>query len=390
MRKPHPKVRALLLLCAGILTCTSGKAGTATYTFNTDPRNDSEFIIQSNVYDSNSGLDFYEGANGDPGGYIAITRAVGSQSSQILFPDFDKGLVVKSFTFECDLRLGNPTSGSAADGFSISYARAGDPAVNDLLNGANSTANYAAGLPEAGTTTGLAVSFDTWAGNDLPDGRDWPNTNNGDAGGILVRVDNVTMYRFRMPTQNGTSTDITSLQTGPQDTGTLTGGYSNLSWVHLKVELNDLGQLTVTYKGTVIIDHLQTSYAPSAGRIVVAGRTGGSNENNHMDNLTITTVPSDKIVIGSSSGEPAGFTVAVSDSGSSIFDATKAGSIVSMSLNGNPVTATASHKGTNGVTTIRYSNPPSPDHRGHNQHRCGVVKRYQQYRSQWHEHLCRG
>jgi hypothetical protein len=97
--------RVLLLVSATLLSLTSAKAGTATFTFDTDPRNDPQFIITSNVLDSNTGLDFYEATNGDPGGYIAITRAVGSQASQILFPDFDKGLVVKAFTFECDLRL---------------------------------------------------------------------------------------------------------------------------------------------------------------------------------------------------------------------------------------------------------------------------------------------
>jgi hypothetical protein len=41
-------------------------------------------------------------------------------------------------------------------------------------------------------TTGIAICFDTWAGNTLPDG--------ADIEGIIVRVDNVTILRQEMPT----------------------------------------------------------------------------------------------------------------------------------------------------------------------------------------------
>jgi hypothetical protein len=366
---PKPKVRALLLLCAGLLSITSGKAGTATYTFDTDPTLDPEFIITSNVSDPTTGLGFWEGANGDPGGYIAITRAVGSEQSQILFPDFDKGLVVKAFTFECDLRLGNPTSGDApADGFSINYARAGDPAVQNLIDNPTSTdisQYWLSGAPEDGTSTGLAIAFDTWAGNTLPDGsRDWPNepTNGGPTGGgIILVVDGKVISRFSMPVHNGTCTDVTSLQTGPRDNSDPNdpGSYKGLCWAHLKVVVDDAGTVTVSWKGQVIIDHAPTGYAPSAGRLLVAGRTGGSNENNQLDNVTITTVPSDKIVLGGSQGQPTGFVTSVSDSGASIFSGDASG-IVSMSLNGKAVTATQITKGTNGVSTIRFSDPANP------------------------------
>ena len=40
---------------------------------------------------------------------------------------------------------------------------------------------FAGGIMEGGSTTGIAISFDTWSGNTYSDG--------GDIEGILVRVD---------------------------------------------------------------------------------------------------------------------------------------------------------------------------------------------------------
>ena len=60
-------------------------------------------------------------------GFLRITAAT-SQQSAIVFQDFDDGAVVQGFTFECLLRVGNGTS-DPADGFSVNYARANDPAV---------------------------------------------------------------------------------------------------------------------------------------------------------------------------------------------------------------------------------------------------------------------
>ena len=349
MRSPVLGTIALVVLSECGFGGFSAQAGTATFTFDTDPRNDPRFIISSSVDDSTRSLDFYEGANGNPGGYIAITRSVNSQSSQVLFPDFDNGLIVKAFTFECDLRLGNPTGngGAAADGFSISYARSGDPAVQNLIDNPTSTdtGQYAvAGGPENGTKTGIAISFDTWSGNTLPDGADWPGLANAQPGGIIVRVDNVTVLRYRMPTGNGACNDITSLQTGPYDADADAAGeggaYTNLCWQKLRVDLAESGGLTVTYKGTKLLDNFQTGYAPSAGRILMAGRTGGANENNHIDNLTITTIPADKILIGNVAGNAFGFQFTVSDSGQSVLDP----STLAVKYNGNTVTPTSVYK----------------------------------------------
>ncbi len=357
-----------LLGLAGAL-CGTAWAGSATFNFDTDPAQDPNFVTGSNVSwtDPATGeqLDFYEdrdfngqGEGGNPatGGYLAVTRSSNSQYSQILFPDFDAGLVVKAFSFECDLRLGNPTGndGRPADGFSINYARAGDPAVDWLQNnpGSSDTSRYAIpSAPEGGTTTGLSICFDTWSGNTWPSGET-------DIEGIIVRVDNVTVVRYGMPTRNGACEDVTSLQTGPYDAAS-GGDYKGLCWAKLGVELTENGELSVQFKGATLLDKAPTGYSPSAGRILLAGRTGGANQNNHIDNLVITTIPADSAVIGTATGTPTGFSVTVSDSGPSVFDPNAAGAIVDFKLNGTPITATRSSK-TGAITTLYYDNPATP------------------------------
>ena len=69
-----------------------------------------------------------------------------------------------------DLRMGNGTTDRPADGISINFARSegpgvdGDPMLADL-DGGSATQNAALCCAETGTGTGVAVSFDTWAGN---------------------------------------------------------------------------------------------------------------------------------------------------------------------------------------------------------------------------------
>lgn len=360
------------MLGLGSALCGSALAGSATFNFDTDPSAaGSGFVTGSNVswtdpttFDQ---IDFYEdrdfngqGEGGNPasGGYLAITRSANSQYSQILFPDFDNGLVVKAFTFDCDLRLGNATGndGRPADGFSLNYARAGDPAVEFLQAnpGTSDSNNYAIpGAPEGGTRTGLSICFDTWSGNTWPSGET-------DIEGIIVRVDNVTVVRYAMPTRNGACDDITSLQTGPYNADAggdykanpLSPNYVGLCWTPLNVELSEAGELTVKFKGATLLDKAPTGYAPSAGRILLAGRTGGANQNNHIDNLVITTVPADKMIIGPPTGNAYGFQFTISDSGQSVLNP----STLVLRYDGNTVTPTSVTKPAgSGITTIVYT-----------------------------------
>jgi hypothetical protein len=339
MRTPYQ--RSLVGLGALVVTCASALAGSATYDFSTDPALDPNFIIGSNNPDP------WKATGGNPGGYYAITEATGSQYSQLLFPDFDNGLIVKAFDFEVDVRIGNGTSDRPADGFSLNYARSNDPQVQLMLNGdVNNTGGYAAGgAPETGTTTGIAISFDTWAGNALPDGPDIE--------GIIVRVDNVTVTRVSLPTRHGACDDNTSLQTGPRDPDTA-GDPAGLCWQKFTVKLEETGELTVTYKGRTILDRFQTGYAPSRGRLLFAGRTGGANENHHVDNVKITTYAADKALYAGVSATAEGYTAILEDSGQSQV----VPSSVAVEIDGASVTPTSITKDGQ-TTTIRVVTAPN-------------------------------
>ena len=152
------------------------------------------------------------GSRGNPGGFFSISEATGSTWTIAVLPDIDNGAFVKAFNMKMDLRMGNGTTDRPADGISINFARSagpgadGDPILADLEGSASQSNAATSGAAETGTSTGVAVSFDTQAGN-LPDGPDIE--------GVIVRVDNKTVGRFGMPKGHGAPDDIQSLQTGP-------------------------------------------------------------------------------------------------------------------------------------------------------------------------------
>jgi hypothetical protein len=304
--KPNHKFKIFAGLLS-LLMYTTAYAGNAVFDFESDPSTTGLTLY------GNHAPDAWRSDGGNPGGYLSLTDASGGQNTVAIFPDFDNGLIVKAFTFSMDVRVGNPVgnSGRPADGFSISFARDGDPV---LTSGDGS--GFANGLPEAGTTTGIAIGFDSWAGNTLPDG--------ADIEGIIVRVDNKTVLKYAMPTRNGSLTDPTSIQTGPWDGNADnpdgTGSWENLGWAKLEVELNESGQLTVKYKGTTLLDKYQTQFFPSAGRLVLAGRTGGANQNQHVDNIRITTIPAESVLFSGIKSYPYGCILSLSDVGQSILN----------------------------------------------------------------------
>jgi hypothetical protein len=347
-----PALLRLLTATALAVSVGSATAGTATYDFTTDPTTDPAIIIAGN----NDAP--YQPAGGNPGGFLALTYPQGSQSATVVFPDIDAGRLVKAFKFEADLRIGNSTGDRAADGFSVSFARNGDPILADPAN----ASGFAGGGPaEFGTQTGIAVCFDTWSGNDLPDGRDFPD--NGaidDPGGIIVRVDNVTVLRQALPTYHGACTDINSLQTGPRDAAywdTANGGlgeprdplsWATLCWQPFVIDLDETGKLTVIWKGNTILNKHQTTYFPSVGRLVLAGRTGGANEHTHFDNIKLTTIQADNPIIGTPAGDSCSFTVPIADAqgvGPNL-------STIQVQLNGATVPFTTRRDATAGATFV--------------------------------------
>jgi hypothetical protein len=256
-----------------------------------------------------------------------------------------------------DLRVGNTTNADsrAADGFSISFARANDLVISNALPvtlggggvlagfaGGDSLAVAQASTPgsidaENGTKTGVAIVFDSWEGNWLPDTPIRGTGLSNDREGIAVRVDDSTLIQVSLTNRNGlctnlaphtsacntsACTDTNSLQTGgwsPDTTANSysTGGaYSNLCWQHLVVELNTTNRLTVIWKGRTIISTNLPAWSPTAGRLILAGRTGGNCQNVHVDNIQITTVPTTNSYLARVHGGIQGFDFDVEDFGS--------------------------------------------------------------------------
>lgn len=317
-------------------------AGSATFDFGTDPTSIPGFIIHENSQAP------WVSSGGNPGGFLAITYPEGNQFGIVVFPDIDEGKLVKAFKFEADLRVGNPTGDRAADGFSVNFARGNDPVLADP---SNQNGFAAPGAAETGTTTGIAVSFDTWSGNGLPDGPDIE--------GIIVRVDNVTINRTALATRNGACNDNTTLQTGPRDADYWANGgdprspesWAGLCWQPFSIDLDEEAKLTVIWKGRVILDKFQTTYFPSVGRLILGGRTGGANEHTHFDNVRITTILADGPIVGLPQGNGCGFTIPIADAGTIIPQQ----NTITMTLNGTAVTPSISKAGD--VTTLAFNAP---------------------------------
>jgi hypothetical protein len=240
------------------------------------------------------------GGNPAEGGYLSITDAVNEQLGTILFAETDPGQVLSAFSFSLDVRVGNPVG--CADrpgyGFSMNFVRDGDPVLTGRTTGFAGTLNEpgaqdgGGGLPEEGCTTGLGVGLDTWSSGPLGP-RVAPGAPGGtdDVEGLSIRVDNTILFQLPLPTRNGSCEDLTSVQTGPTDS---TGSTDPLCWQRFEVNLTPDAELTVKYKGQTILDNFQTTFGPSRGRFVFSGRTGGCNENHHIDNVVIDTTPFDQ------------------------------------------------------------------------------------------------
>ncbi|HOX04642.1 MAG TPA: PA14 domain-containing protein [Candidatus Paceibacterota bacterium] len=254
----------------------------------------------------------YYGGNPITGGFLQLIPPENGRRLAVILPDIDNGAPVKAFKITADVRAGNGTNTPPADGFSISYVRDNDPLLANaaIIQNAGSppylppvgryfgfaggddaaTATSPAGsiCGENGAKTGLAIAFDAYQGNTLPD--TGPGGTPGpDKRGIAVRVDDRTLTQVPMDVFHAGCEEPNSMQTGPYDG---TGLYDNLSWCKLEVEKTVDNKVTVIWKGVKILDNYQlTSYFPHRGRLILAGRAGGLNQNVHFDNITLTTTP---------------------------------------------------------------------------------------------------
>ena len=378
----HAKLLRVGAVLAGLGAVVASRAGTINIDFNTDPSLSglyAEVGATSSEWRQDGGA---TGANGD--GYLSITDARGGQRSVLVFKDLEPGLVVKAFTFECDLRIGGGTA-RPADGFSMNYVREGDPIITDgsPFAGTSNETN----LPEEGSLTGLGIGYDTWQSADIVAGSVI------DCVGISVRVDGNLIAQLPVPLQPGNiytgvgtgtvnevpyrnlaTNDVNyakSQQTGALsshdlngdgvvdggDAGTAQPPYGdptwglwieNLTWEHFIAELTEQSTVKITWKGVELTPAggLPTTFSPSPGRLVFGGRTGGAWEVTHMDNIKLTTVAADTVIISSATGLPVGFTVGTIDSGPAVADLNTA----TLKFDGTAVTPTVKTKsGINGT-----------------------------------------
>lgn len=278
MNKPL-RLLAIALFSGFAALHTAGAASIA-YGFDTDP---SGLLILS-------GNARWESSRGNPatGGFLSLTEATTDQRSAILFPDVDQEQPIKAFSFSFDARVGDGSS-EPGQGFSINCARPFDPSIVNIAGSGAGVWPYLGNpndrnMPEEGATTGLGIGFDcAYSGS-------------GDVIGISIRVDNVLLAQFPVPTLNGAVDDPTSLQTGP---GSLEnpGSGELLGWARCTVSLNEDGVLNVLWKGAPVVVNFQTGFAPGVCRWILAGRTSAAHEIIHIDNVQLTTQLADKPVV---------------------------------------------------------------------------------------------
>jgi len=318
------RVKHWTKLLSAVGACALGsslQAATNIVDFNSDPALTGVYTEQpgrlSGEWRANGGA---SGAAGD--GYLALNDAKGSQSAGILFKDLENGLIVKSFTFDCDLRIGGGTA-NPADGFSLNYASVDDP----VLTGGNyAGSDDEANLPEEGTQTGLGIGFDTWQSGLIGGVQDVVGLSIRVGGRLIAQLPvplaGTNVFLPTMPNPGAQGTQYTydaapyrnlatndpnfrfSMQTGARadvnGDGVVNGGddiaqpafddpnwskwITNLSWQHFQASVDDLGKVKIVWKGTEITPAggLSSGFTPIAGRLIFAARTGGSWEAQHV------------------------------------------------------------------------------------------------------------
>jgi len=143
------------------------------------------------------------------------------------------------------------------------------------------------------------VTFDSWY------------SGGSDVIGITIKVDNNIVTNISMPLAHGGCTNLQSIQTG--DINAVTA--DDLCWTKLIAQLTTNGQLNLSYKGVAFLTNFPTTFNPSAGRLILAGRTGDNSQDAHIDNITIVTIPASGPAVGPSVPNFYGFSTEIDDSG---------------------------------------------------------------------------
>ena len=303
--------------------------------FNTDPTDQLEII-------SNSDTTEWRSSGGvDDTGYFSLTDNVNGARAAVIFEDPTGGKPIEGLKFSIDCRIGGGTD-RPADGFSLNIVRPDDPLLEDPRgSGYAGTTDIGAGennLPEEGSQTGLGIGFDAWV------------SGGQDIVGISVRVDGEMVEQVAADTLNGEADDVTSLQTGPQSDDP-DDPTSELTWQPFEVELTPNGDLTVSWKGTAIVE-TQVNYFPGPGQVVFGGRTGGANQNHHFDNLSLTILAASKAVVSGLSFTRSDVSFQVTDGDDSSLDADS----VTLMIDGLPAEVEVSKDGR--ITTVTHTPDP--------------------------------
>ncbi|MBL9169439.1 MAG: hypothetical protein JNN07_16990 [Verrucomicrobiales bacterium] len=239
-------------LCA--LTGASLSAGTFTADFNDATVPAGSAVYGSTIVDSAGGV--------DGGGVLKLTQAVNSQTGSFVVDDLDPGSAggLNSFTADFKMRVGGGTA-TPADGFSFSVG-------SDLP--------AAAWSEEGPTTTGLVVAFDIY------------DNAGGEAPAIDLRWNGVEFRHLVVP--------LDLLRTGA-------------GFVDVMIKVDPDGTFDLTYNGTQVYSNVFIpNFAPMvAAKFGFGARTGGLNENQWVDDLTIATTTGDLQVAVTQ--EPADVTV---------------------------------------------------------------------------------
>jgi len=272
-------------------------------------------------------------------GYFAVTQTTPTNSfsahgmrSALVFDEFDPGQAPGAFSLSCDVRIGGGST-TPADGLSFSFSRLGDSGVS--------------ATSEGGTSSGLAISLLAYG----------PDSATGNPG-LQVKVDGSVVTNVNLTARNGACGDLTSVQTGPTDlTIGAADNLTNLCWQPFAISYDATGLLSVSYKGVVMIANLDVGYGPSAGKLVIAGRTGGLWQEQDVDNLSISTTPATKPGVGGMVTTLTTWSLKIYDSGTATPDT----NTLTTTIDGAAVTPTSITQSGNlgsgdgtGVTTVKY------------------------------------
>ena len=203
---------------------------------------------------------------GNPGGFLRLTADVNGQNNYASFDRSDAGTFALS-TFSFQFRIGGV--GPSADGFSFSFA---DTSMHGVSGG---LAGPIYGGPEDPAAAGsLGFGFDTWSNQgafdnpNVPTGSDYQEISLFYNGGLVQRIDDTRLLTTPLTLDDG-------------------------NWHTASGNINfEAGTASLSVDGTAVFSDVAVAgLTPFESRIIIAGRTGGENSDQDIDNIDVQFVP---------------------------------------------------------------------------------------------------